>query len=207
LHWNITFESSPYPYIVSETDPTPDPNIVYLTADSENIITSLEQGKKYIIGGIVDRNRYKGLCLEKAKSQGIAHAKLPIGEYIKMASRQVLTTNHVVEIMLEWLETKDWKQAFLKVIPQRKMAMPRNKVDDRGHEGSKNELKKNEGQNLEENVICPENRADVVRDEEIVGHLVSPKEIKEETGREYVGTIMDVDPSPPPIQSQTLPSV
>lgn len=37
-----------------------------------------------------------------------------------MASRVVLTTNQVVEIMLKWLECRDWQQAFLKVIPQRK---------------------------------------------------------------------------------------
>jgi tRNA (guanine9-N1)-methyltransferase len=37
-----------------------------------------------------------------------------------MQSRVVLTTNHVVEIMLKWLEYENWGEAFMSVIPKRK---------------------------------------------------------------------------------------
>ena len=46
-----------------------------------------------------------------------------------MASRVVLTTNQVVEIMLKWLEYRDWQEAFLKVIPQRKAPEAKKGVD------------------------------------------------------------------------------
>ncbi|CAK7201861.1 hypothetical protein SEUCBS139899_004576 [Sporothrix eucalyptigena] len=96
------------------------PNVVYLTSDSPNTLTRLEPYTSYVIGGIVDKNREKGLCYGRAQERGIPTAKLPIGDYMVMASRQVLTTNHVVEIMLNWLETGDWATAFTNVIPKRK---------------------------------------------------------------------------------------
>jgi tRNA (guanine9-N1)-methyltransferase len=100
----------------------PTPNIVYLSSDSPNTLSVLSPYTSYIIGGIVDKNRHKGLCYKRACERGIPTAKLPIGEYMTMQSRTVLATNHVYEIMLRWLETGDWGEAFLKVIPKRKEA-------------------------------------------------------------------------------------
>ena len=94
--------------------------IVYLSSESENNISALSPHSTYIIGGIVDRNRHKGLCYKRACERGIKTAKLPIGEFMQMNSRQVLATNHVNEIMLHWLEVGDWGEAFMKVIPKRK---------------------------------------------------------------------------------------
>ncbi|XP_048132345.1 tRNA (guanine(9)-N1)-methyltransferase isoform X2 [Rhodamnia argentea] len=65
-------------------------NLVYLTADSANVLDVLDQKKIYIIGGLVDRNRWKGLTMKKAEEQGIQTAKLPIGNYLKMSSSQLL---------------------------------------------------------------------------------------------------------------------
>ncbi|KAL8711045.1 MAG: hypothetical protein Q9220_004426 [cf. Caloplaca sp. 1 TL-2023] len=94
--------------------------VVYLTSDSPDTLTELKPYSTYIIGGIVDRNRHKGICYKRAMDRGMKTAKLPIGDYMKMASRFVLATNHVAEIMLKWLELGDWGQAFLQVIPSRK---------------------------------------------------------------------------------------
>ena len=138
----------------------PKTSIIYLTADSPNTITSLVPNTTYIIGGLVDKNRHKGLCYRQAceassqKSHGesnisIPTAKLPIGEYMTMQSRTVLTVNHVVEIMLRWLESGDWGEAFLSVIPKRKGG--RLKEGERERDGGgKEEDGEGDGENGEE---------------------------------------------------------
>lgn len=66
-------------------------DLVYLTADSGTLLEKLDISKIYVVGGLVDRNRWKGLTAEKAMNQGIATAKLPIGEHMKMLSSQVMS--------------------------------------------------------------------------------------------------------------------
>ncbi|MCJ1249545.1 tRNA methyltransferase 10 [Trapelia coarctata] len=94
--------------------------IIYLSSDSPDTLTELKPYSTYIIGGLVDRNRHKGICYKRAKDRGMKTARLPIGEYMEMTSRFVLATNHVSEIMLKWLELGNWGEAFLKVMPKRK---------------------------------------------------------------------------------------
>lgn len=97
-------------------------SVVYLTSDSPHTLTQLEPYTSYVVGGLVDRNREKGICYRRALASHVRTAKLPIGEYLALSTRHVLTTNQVVEIMLRWLECGDWGAAFLEVIPARKGA-------------------------------------------------------------------------------------
>ncbi|XP_061108677.1 RNA (guanine-9-)-methyltransferase domain-containing protein 2 [Conger conger] len=98
--------------------------LVYLTSDSSNVLTELDQKKAYVIGGLVDHNHHKGITFKRAQELGIDHAQLPLDSFVKMNSRKVLAVNHVFEIILAYLEKGDWQEAFFTVLPQRKGAVP-----------------------------------------------------------------------------------
>ncbi|KAI3831642.1 hypothetical protein MKX03_031879 [Papaver bracteatum] len=137
-------------------------NLVYLTADSETIVDELDPGKIYIIGGLVDRNRWKGLTMKKANDQGIQTAKLPIGSYLKMSSSQVLTVNQVFEILLKFLETKDWKTSFFDVIPQRKRGEAEAREDQEA------EYKEDEEEHKEEEETSGERKKKCIEQPSVV---------------------------------------
>src|ERR1700755_93159 len=52
----VNISADPYETVFKDIEPE---NLIYLTADSDNVIQSLETDKVYIIGGIVDKNRHK----------------------------------------------------------------------------------------------------------------------------------------------------
>nr|XP_006629928.2 PREDICTED: tRNA methyltransferase 10 homolog A isoform X1 [Lepisosteus oculatus] len=125
VNWkDINIKSEHFSEILNKED------LVYLTSDSPNVLQELEESKAYVIGGLVDHNHHKGITYQKAQDLGINHAQLPLCNFVKMNSRKVLAVNHVFEIILAYLEKKDWKEAFFTVLPQRKGAVPV------GHEGS-----------------------------------------------------------------------
>jgi tRNA (guanine9-N1)-methyltransferase len=54
----VNVSTEPYETVLSDVATE---NLVYLTADSENVIQTLEKDKVYILGGLVDKNRHKVL--------------------------------------------------------------------------------------------------------------------------------------------------
>jgi tRNA (guanine9-N1)-methyltransferase len=70
-------------------------SIVYLTADSPEEILTLDKDCVYIVGGIVDRNRYPQLCLQKAGTHGVRTARLPIDAHLKLTGSKVRSSGPV----------------------------------------------------------------------------------------------------------------
>eukprot|EP01122_Echinamoeba_exundans_P013750 TRINITY_DN6052_c0_g1_i1.p1 TRINITY_DN6052_c0_g1~~TRINITY_DN6052_c0_g1_i1.p1 ORF type:complete len:379 (+),score=99.12 TRINITY_DN6052_c0_g1_i1:65-1138(+) len=101
----------------------PKEKIVYLTAESDEVIQTLNPDEVYIIGGLVDHNRIKGHVHEKITKMGFRTARLPIEEYLEMKTRKVLTVNQVAEILIV-VSTNggNWRAAFEELIPKRKGA-------------------------------------------------------------------------------------
>ncbi|KAL5527730.1 hypothetical protein ACEPAG_6531 [Sanghuangporus baumii] len=103
--------------------------VVYLTSDADDELEELKEGETYILGGIVDRNRHKFLCQKKAAAQGIRTARLPIGKYLKeLKTRKVLTVNQVFEILIHWVESRNWEEAIYSVMPKRKFTQQSSKT-------------------------------------------------------------------------------
>jgi tRNA (guanine9-N1)-methyltransferase len=78
------------------------------------------------------------LTYTKAKEQGIATAQLPIGKFLQMDSRKVLTVNQMIDILLNYGQTSSWEVAFRAVIPKRKKAQLKEteeKQDEEHKEG------------------------------------------------------------------------
>jgi tRNA (guanine9-N1)-methyltransferase len=144
-NWKVNIQSKPY---IEMFEPQ---NLVYLTADSNNVIETLEKNKIYIIGGIVDHNKLKHITLNKAQQQGIATAQLPISKYLHLNSRKVLTVNQIVEILLNYSESNDWESAFQKTIPQRKIQNHQNIQNEEGS-GYEDEDEENENENNINNI-------------------------------------------------------
>lgn len=123
VNWkDIHIKSEHYSEVIKKED------LVYLTSDSPNVLKDLDESKAYVIGGLVDHNHHKGLTFKQASSYGIEHAQLPLADFVKMNSRKVLAVNHVFEIILEFLETRDWQEAFFTILPPRKGAVPAHKA-------------------------------------------------------------------------------
>ena len=83
--WRIASERRP----LSEAFKGRLDEVVYLTADATEELRELESGKTYVIGGIVDHNRYKNLTLDKAGKMGVATARLPIGKHLELTTSKV----------------------------------------------------------------------------------------------------------------------
>ncbi|XP_070558959.1 tRNA methyltransferase 10 homolog C-like [Ptychodera flava] len=106
----------------SFTDIFPREQLVYLSADSPNVLTQYDPNKVYIVGGMVDLTIRPRVSLAKAKRYNIASARLPLDHYMKWGpgGGKNLTVDQMVKIMLELKKSGIWQKA-LKHVPMRKI--------------------------------------------------------------------------------------
>lgn len=104
----------------SPIDLFPKDSIIYLTADSPNIMTTFKHDKIYIIGSFVDKNAQTGISLAKAKRLNLATERLPLDKYLQwdLGSKN-LTLDQMIRILLCMKNTGNWEEA-LKFVPKRK---------------------------------------------------------------------------------------
>lgn len=124
--WDMSFSAEHF----LSTHATNKENIVYLTPDTDCVLESIESDKIYIIGGIVDKNRFKGKTSQTAQELGLKTARLPVPEFIDLKTSPVLTIFHVLEIMLKFKECGDWKQSLEAFVPRRNFKKPEGQESD-----------------------------------------------------------------------------
>jgi Trm5-related predicted tRNA methylase len=127
-NWDVHFHEEPYYEVFDKS------KIVYLSSESHNVLTEVSEDKVYVIGGLVDHNAKKGLCFQLAEERGIAHARLPLKEWVDMEARGVLSINQVFSIVANVSLGMPWQTAILNAIPARKNAQA--KQDDNSYNTS-----------------------------------------------------------------------
>lgn len=106
----------------SYVDLFPKDDIIYLTADSPNVMTNFKHDKIYIIGSFVDKGIQPGISLAKAKRFKLATESLPLDKYLQWdIGTKNLTLDQMMRILLCLKNTGNWEEA-LKFVPRRKHA-------------------------------------------------------------------------------------
>ncbi|XP_065110120.1 tRNA methyltransferase 10 homolog C [Paramisgurnus dabryanus] len=102
------------------TEMFPHESLVYLTADSPNVLRRFDHTKVYIVGAMVDRSIHTGVSLANAKRLKLATARLPLDEYLDWGSgAKNLTLDQMIRILTTVKETGSWQKAF-EFVPKRK---------------------------------------------------------------------------------------
>jgi tRNA (guanine9-N1)-methyltransferase len=98
--------------VVNSSSPWTEPrvtstNIVYLTAESPNLLTEICPDTTYIIGGLVDHTDKPGVSFARASSHGLPTARLPLERAVLIRARTGpaggavdITTLAVVQVLL-----------------------------------------------------------------------------------------------------------
>ncbi|XP_056412161.1 tRNA methyltransferase 10 homolog C [Hyla sarda] len=127
----------------SHVDIFPKDRLVYLTADSPNVLKTFDQDKIYIIGAFVDKSQKTGVSFGNAKRLQLATARLPLDSFLKWnCGPKNLTLNQVIEILMTLKDTGDWNKA-LSCVPTRKHDGFRERLESFEFKGNRKKTQTN----------------------------------------------------------------
>ena len=120
------FENSVFEYFDRKT-------IIYLTPDSENVLSEITEDSVYVIGGFVDDHIQRYRSYNRCKTLKVATARLPIAENFRNVNhkQEVLTINQVFAVLLSVHNNVSWKDALIKVLPTRKGYILKETANDK----------------------------------------------------------------------------
>nr|CUU00331.1 hypothetical transcript [Hymenolepis microstoma] len=103
-----------------------DQEIIYLSPDAPDPLIEIKKDAVYVVGGLIDESIKKGRSLDEATKLNVSAARLPIDEFApahwnpqNRVKASALCINTLVEILLDVMRTKDWRQAFDRHLPHR----------------------------------------------------------------------------------------
>ncbi|XP_016422146.1 mitochondrial ribonuclease P protein 1-like [Sinocyclocheilus rhinocerous] len=100
----------------------PQQDLVYLTADSKQVLQVFDHSKVYIVGAMVDRSIHSGVSLANAKRLRLTTARLPLDEHLDWeCGAKNLTLDQMMRILITLKHSGSWKKA-LEFVPKRKHA-------------------------------------------------------------------------------------
>ena len=124
LSWAVGREKEAFKDVFKDGVEEGRTRLVYLTADSPNVLDAVEDGVCYIIGGLVDRNRHRNITLDRARVLGVSTARLPLDEaHVKMNGNKHLTVVAVVEALQAKYDNPErpWSEIFVDSIAERRI--------------------------------------------------------------------------------------
>lgn len=83
--WAVTLDERPYMECFEDRVQ----KVVYLTADAKEMLDEIDEDMVVVIGGLVDRNRHKGLCHKLAQEKGVKTAAFPISKHMQIKASTV----------------------------------------------------------------------------------------------------------------------
>jgi len=87
-------------------------NMMYLSPDAEEVLSTVKDGDIFVVGGLVDRNRHVRASIERANSLGLKALRLPIEEHAAVSRNDFLTISDVCWILSQFAISNDWATVF-----------------------------------------------------------------------------------------------